>query len=127
MSVSIIGIGTGYGLTSEALDVLQQAHLIIGGTRQLELVEEHSRTAEKWDLTGRLKDIVGLVSTGIHEEKSIAILASGDPMYFGIGGYLVDKLRKVNIEPAIFTAPSAISVAASRFGVKWNDAHRISI
>jgi precorrin-6Y C5,15-methyltransferase (decarboxylating) len=77
-------------------------------------------------LTGRLKEIVPAVAQAVEAQESVVILASGDPMYFGIGGYLVNKLKKNHIIPNVITAPNAISVAAARFGIKWDDAHVVS-
>ncbi|MCK5898246.1 MAG: cobalamin biosynthesis bifunctional protein CbiET, partial [Methylococcales bacterium] len=44
-------------LTPIALATLQQADIIIGGTRTLSLFEAYNTTAEKKDLTGHLKHV----------------------------------------------------------------------
>ena len=109
-------------MTSQATATIGSASLLIGGTRQLVLAAPLSPTAAQWDLTGRLKQIVPTVSDAVQRGQSVAILASGDPLFYGIGSYLFGKLADAGIVPIIHPAPSAIAVAAARLGWKWNDA-----
>jgi precorrin-6Y C5,15-methyltransferase (decarboxylating) len=122
MSVAIVGLGTGCGLTSQATSAIGSASLLIGGTRQLALAAPHSPNAAQWDLTGRLKQIAPTVADAVQNGQSVAIVASGDPLFYGIGSYLFGKLADAGIVPSIHPAPSAIAVAAARLGWKWNDA-----
>ncbi|MEC7948662.1 MAG: precorrin-6y C5,15-methyltransferase (decarboxylating) subunit CbiE [Myxococcota bacterium] len=126
MSVTIIGIGTGAGLGADASSVIAGAGLLIGGTRQLDLAAEHAPDAARWDLTGRLKEIAPTAAEAVSQGTSVVVLASGDPMFYGVGSYLVGRLAAVGIEARVLPAPSAIAVAAARFGLKWSDAHVIS-
>lgn len=57
--------------------------------------------------------------------KSIAVLASGDPLFFGIGRSLTSRFPE---QPCRFVpAPSAVQLAAARFGIPWDDAHIVSL
>ena len=127
MSVVIIGVGTGSEPSPRAMTLIQKAGLIIGGTRQLSLYEAETSNARKWDLKGRLKEIVPTISDAINNRIDVAVLASGDPMFFGIGSYLLDRLKQAGITAEVIPAPSSVAVAASRFGIKWSDAHVISV
>lgn len=123
MSVTIVGIGTGCGLTAGAAAAIAAADLLIGGTRQLALAAEHAPRAGQWDLTGRLKAIVPTAAEAVERGESVVVLASGDPMFYGIGSYLTRRLEAAGLSAAVLPAPSAIAVAAARFGLKWSDAH----
>lgn len=127
MSVVIIGVGTGSEPSVRAMKLIQQADILIGGTRQLSLFTTETSSAKRWDLTGRLKEIVPTISEAVDQSQSVVVLASGDPMFFGIGSYLFGRLGKVGITPEVISAPSSIAVAAGRFGIKWSDAHVISV
>ena len=48
----------------------------------------------------------------------MAVLASGDPGFFGI----VRALRARGIRPAIFPAVSSVALAFARLGLDWDDA-----
>lgn len=126
MSVTIVGIGTGCGLTADAAAAIAAADLLIGGTRQLALAAEQAPQAEPWDLTGRLKAIVPAAAEAVERGASVVVLASGDPMFYGVGSYLVRRLEAAGLSASVLPAPSAIAVAAARFGLKWSDAHVVS-
>ncbi len=57
--------------------------------------------------------------------EGCAVLASGDPLFFGIGRRLISALGKEKLEfhPAI----SAIQAACARLGIPWDDAQIISL
>ena len=127
MSVAIIGVGTGSEPSARAMTLIQRAGLLIGGTRQLSMYQSESPNAQKWDVKGRLKEIVPTISNARKDRIDVVVLASGDPMFFGIGSYLFDRLKQAGITAEVISAPSSIAVAASRFGIKWSDAHVISV
>ena len=124
--VHIIGLGTGTGLAPEATAALDGADFLVGGRRQLAMVEDRAPRAERWDLTGRLKDTVEAVANAA-AVRSVVVLSSGDPLFHGIGGYLAGKLRARNVAVTVLPAPSSVSVAAARFGLSWKDAKVVSV
>ena len=52
----------------------------------------------------------------------VAVLASGDPGFFGI----VRALRARGIEPHVIPATSSVTLAFARLGLDWDDALVIS-
>jgi len=124
--VTIVGLGAGTPPSEAALAAIDVADLLVGGTRLLELVADRAPGAERWDLTGRLREVASTILGAVAEGSRVVVVASGDPMFFGIGGYLVGRLRDGGVEPRILPAPSAVAVAAARFGLKWSDAHVVS-
>jgi precorrin-6B C5,15-methyltransferase / cobalt-precorrin-6B C5,C15-methyltransferase len=110
--VTVVGIGAdGWtGLPPASRDALTAAGVVLGGPRQLDLLPP-SITAERvpWP-SPLLPALPGLVDE--HRDRGLVVLASGDPMWFGIGSSLaafVDDLR-------VLPHPSSISLACARLG-----------
>lgn len=59
------------------------------------------------------------------EQHNVAVLASGDPLYFGIGRRILAHLGEEKI--TVFPALSSMQLAASRFRIPWDDAVFISL
>ncbi|MDQ6952071.1 MAG: precorrin-6y C5,15-methyltransferase (decarboxylating) subunit CbiE [Mariprofundaceae bacterium] len=114
------------GLSAEHLDMLQQADVVIGGTRVLELFSTEFKTdVETFDLTGHLKDVPPLIEQALGNQQAVVVLATGDPLCHGIANYLKKKigLSKLNIMPNV----SALQLACARVGVSWQDAYICSV
>ena len=58
-------------------------------------------------------------------EGDVAILASGDPLFFGIGRTLLERFgpERIHIYPAL----SAVQLASTRFKLPWDDLPLISL
>ena len=121
--VSIIGMGmTVEDLTARHLEIIDQADILVGGKRLLDLFKE-SRARKK--VIGR--DIDGVVNFVRQEmkKKHVVVLASGDPLFFGIGRRMVDAVgaRNTRIYPNI----SSVSAAFARIKEAWDDVRVISL
>ena len=121
--VSIIGMGmTVEDLTARHLEIIDQADILVGGKRLLDLFKE-SRARKK--VIGR--DIDGVVNFVRQEmkKKHVVVLASGDPLFFGIGRRMVDAIgaRNARIYPNI----SSVSAAFARIKEAWDDVRVISL
>lgn len=123
--VTVVGIGAdGWpGLTAAARDALVAADVVLGGPRQLDLLPADV-TAERraWPsplvpaLPGILDELGG---------RRVAVLASGDPMFFGIGATLAriagpERLRVV-------PHPSSLSLACARLGWALENVETVSV
>ena len=114
------------GLNSEALAKLKQADVVIGGTRVLGLFAELlNGDVVTHDLTGHLKDVPSWIEEALSMQRSVLVLASGDPLCHGIANYLMKKigLNKLEIIPDV----SALQLACARVGVSWQDAYICSV
>ncbi|MFD5868698.1 precorrin-6Y C5,15-methyltransferase (decarboxylating) subunit CbiT [Corynebacterium sp. NPDC060344] len=124
----VVGIGCDGlgGQTMRALAVLADARRIIGAPRQLELLDVPAHTpstapantapaitAERVTWPERYWRRWGEV-LGDLDPATDVILASGDPMFHGIGTTLVRELGADAIE--VFPAPSSASLACARLG-----------
>jgi len=121
--VSIIGMGmTLEDLTAKHLEIIGTADILVGGKRLLNLFEE-SRARKK--AIG--KDIDGIVNFVKREmkKKRVVVLASGDPMFFGIGRRLVNAIGDRNIR--VFPNISSVAAAFARIKEPWDDVRVISL
>ncbi|QDU25215.1 Precorrin-6Y C(5,15)-methyltransferase [decarboxylating] [Anatilimnocola aggregata] len=121
--VQIIGIGDDglEGLTAAARQRLQQAVLILGARQALAAVE--SLPAQKLDIGGDLEQIVRRIDAA--QGKLIAVLASGDPLFYGTARFLCDRLGKDRFE--VTPHVSSMQLAFARVKESWDDAYLTSL
>jgi precorrin-6Y C5,15-methyltransferase (decarboxylating) len=112
-------------LTPATLNALQQADLVIGATRVLALFAEQISQAECKDLTGHITQVPEWVKTGQEQHKKVVVLASGDPLCHGMGGFLLKKLDAKNLE--IFPNLSSIQLAFAKAKLPWEDVKICSV
>lgn len=119
MKIKIIGIGD-EGKKS-LLPIYQQwiyeSEILVGGERQLAFFPDY--TGEKKVIKGQLLELVSYLC---QETKKVVVLASGDPLFYGIGSYLAKKL---NVE--IYPYLSSIQLAFARMNERWQDAYVTSV
>ncbi|QPQ30355.1 precorrin-6y C5,15-methyltransferase (decarboxylating) subunit CbiE [Lysinibacillus sp. JNUCC 51] len=118
-SMKLIGIGDNgqESLLPQYVQWIEDCEVLVGGERVLEFFPNF--TGEKILIKGGLSALVERLST---ETRNTVILASGDPLFYGIGGYLAKKL---DIE--VYPYMSSIQLAFSKMGESWQDAYVTSI
>jgi precorrin-6Y C5,15-methyltransferase (decarboxylating) len=117
--ICVIGIGENgaAGLSQETLERIERADLLVGGERQLAFFP--AVAGEKRTLKSGLSAVVEELGR-LREEKDIVVLASGDPLFFGIAGYLSAKLGAEHLD--ILPHLSSVQLAFARLGESWQDA-----
>ncbi|EXJ17020.1 bifunctional cobalt-precorrin-7 (C(5))-methyltransferase/cobalt-precorrin-6B (C(15))-methyltransferase [Imhoffiella purpurea] len=111
--LTIVGIGEDGldGLGEEARRAIAEAEILFGGERHLALVPERpGMERHPWPSPFGLAYERLLARRGTR----VCVLASGDPMFFGIGGSLASRIPPD--EMRILPAPSSVSLAAARLG-----------
>jgi precorrin-6B C5,15-methyltransferase / cobalt-precorrin-6B C5,C15-methyltransferase len=113
--LAIVGIGEDglEGLTPAARRLIAQAVFVVGGKRHLALAGPSKAETMIWPspIENALDAIEG------RRGRSVCVLASGDPFFFGVGAML---MRRFTAEEMISVpAPSAFALAASRLG--WSE------
>ena len=122
-TVTIIGMGlTPQDLTAEHLKVIEEADILIGGHRLLDYFEHCS--AQKKTIDKNIKGVIDFVKNRM-ASQSIVVLASGDPLFFGIGARLVKALGAENV--VIYPNISSVAAAFARIKEPWNNARVISL
>lgn len=121
--VAIIGMGlSAEDLTGSHLSMISDADILIGGKRHLEAFGEFKGQTRL--ITRDLPALSDYIR--VHMEKHrIVVLASGDPLYYGIGGFLINTLGKENI--SIHPNVSAAAGAFARIKTPWQDAYVTSL
>lgn len=122
----IIGLGVAEfaELSSSASHALKNADVIIGAGRQLAVIE-------RWLTSGnhrcialpRLSELKALIAQ--HSGKSIAVLASGDPLYYGIGRWFSKNFSLESLQ--FYPAVSSIQAACHRLGIALQDVTVVSL
>jgi precorrin-6B C5,15-methyltransferase / cobalt-precorrin-6B C5,C15-methyltransferase len=122
--LDVVGIGAdGWGgLADRSRDVLLAAEIVIGGPRQLDLLDDSVRAVREPLPTPLLPNVENLLRS--HAGCRIAVLASGDPMFFGIGNTLIAMLGPESVR--VHVHPSSISLAAARLGWPLEDVDVVS-
>jgi precorrin-6B C5,15-methyltransferase / cobalt-precorrin-6B C5,C15-methyltransferase len=110
--LTVIGIGEDGldGLSPSARTLVEQAEVLVGGARHLALVPQ-SR-AER--LTWRQPLAETLPAIAARRGKRVVVLASGDPLWYGVGALLVEHFGREAM--LVLPAPGAFSLAAARMG-----------
>ncbi|MDB5980679.1 MAG: bifunctional cobalt-precorrin-7 ((5))-methyltransferase/cobalt-precorrin-6B [Pseudomonas sp.] len=120
--LTVVGIGEdGFkGLGKTARRALADATQVFGGQRQLDLLPVCIQAERKaWPSPFSLNPVLEQRGT------PICVLASGDPMLFGVGASLA---RVVAVdEMLVLPAPSSYSLAAARMGWPLQDVVTLSV
>ena len=122
--MTVVGIGAdGWrGLSPDAQQALCRAEIVFGSQRQLDLLPAAvtaPRRAWPAPLTPALPHLLAE-----HAGQCVAVLASGDPMLFGIGTTLVRLLGAEAVH--VLAHPSSVSLACARLGWPLEDVEIVS-
>ena len=107
--LSIIGLGEDglVGLSGASRAALDAAEVVFGGPRHLALAQVGAR-GQEWPLPFDVAPVLAL------RGQRVAVLASGDPFWFGAGASLAARLAPA--EWVAYPAPSTFALAAARLG-----------
>ncbi len=121
--LTIIGMGDNgaESLSAEARRLLGRADTIVASSRLLEGMNIVGKSIINWDkgLQAGIDEIRGRAG------QQVTVLATGDPMHFGIGATLRTYFDAE--EMLILPSPSAFSLAAARLGWPLQNAECISL
>ena len=109
--ISVVGIGAdGWeGLAKSSRSSLKEADVVLGGPHQLAMLPPSVAGERIVVQIAELRDQLERI-----EDRRVAVLASGDPMFFGIGSTLVRLLGPGRLH--VLPHPSSVSLAAARLG-----------
>jgi precorrin-6Y C5,15-methyltransferase (decarboxylating) len=113
-ALTVVGIGAdGWaGLAGAARAAVESAEVVFGGARQLDLLPR-SAGGERIPWPSPLVPALpGLLAA--HAGRRVCALASGDPMFHGIGATLARLVGPARLR--VLPHPSSVSLAAARLG-----------
>ncbi|VXB43934.1 Precorrin-6Y C(5,15)-methyltransferase (decarboxylating) [Pseudomonas sp. 8BK] len=120
--LTLVGIGEdGYaGLGEAARRALGEAQWIVGSPRQLALLpSDLAGQHELWPSPFSLEPVLA------RRGMPVCVLASGDPLFYGVGASLARQLPAEELR--VFSAPSSVSLAAARMGWPLQDVTVLSL
>lgn len=110
--LSVVGIGEDgiEALPPASRSLIEAADILVGGKRHLAMAGVDARPRITWatPLSLTLDEIVS------HKNKRVCVLATGDPLWFGIANSLVKRVPVDEI--TLVPSPSAFSLACARLG-----------
>ncbi|AWH79086.1 cobalt-precorrin-7 (C(5))-methyltransferase [Clostridioides difficile] len=117
--INIIGLGPGNldYITKKGENLISTSDVLIGGKRNLESIKNFE--GEKIVLDSNLREIIEYINN--NKEKQISIIASGDPLIYGIGRYLSKNIdnKMLNMVSGI----SSLQYIFSKIYVDMNDVY----
>lgn len=118
-TIQVIGIGDDGldGLTPHAIARLEKADLLIGPPSLIDKC--HRFQAKKEAIGADLERMLRLIQQD--SSRSIVILASGDPLFYGTARYLCDRLGKDRFE--VVPHVSSMQLAFARVKESWDEAY----
>ena len=118
--IFIIGIGDDGpdGITAQARRLIEEADLLVGAESTLKAIPK-SIGKERLAVGADLDDAVEKVSKS--GNRRIVVVASGDPLFYGVARYLCDKLGKDRFE--VVPHVSSMQLAFARVKESWEDAY----
>ena len=121
--VNIIGMGlTPQNLTDAHKEIIGKADILIGGARHLSYFTDSA--AVKKTITKDLKEVAAYIRANMTTRR-IVVLASGDPLFFGVGSLIINAVGPdyVRVHPNI----SSVAAAFAKAKMSWSHAGVVSL
>jgi len=121
--ITIAGCGIAPGdITEKIRKIVNNSDIIIGGKRILDFFYDFKGT--KITISNNIDELIEKIRK-LKERKKITILASGDPLFYGIGKTLSSKFSSDEIE--IIPNISAMQALFAKLKLPWEKAKFFSI
>ncbi|WP_042349366.1 cobalt-precorrin-7 (C(5))-methyltransferase [Bacillus massiliigorillae] len=116
--ITVVGLGPGNPgyLTVKGYSLLESADIIIGSSRQLQEVPA-TTSAKQMVLPKKLDELEQFLRQ--HIMKDLVLLASGDPLLYGIGKWVLERFRPEEV--TIISGISSIQYICAKAGISMND------
>ncbi|MCO4759282.1 MAG: precorrin-6y C5,15-methyltransferase (decarboxylating) subunit CbiE [Oceanospirillaceae bacterium] len=127
MHLHIMGLGVSEAaqLDSGAQRVLQSASVVIGSERQLKVVADLIGEQQTLHLPPLLELETKLEQWAAESTPSVVVLASGDPLYYGIGRWFSRRFHADQL--SFYPAVSSIQAACHRLALSLQDVEVLSL
>ncbi len=138
LTIHVLGLGINdkAQLSANACGVLLKADWVVGSSRQLNVVADflfENGRARPSDISGHpqrlllppLKELKTFIENVDSDVKSIVILASGDPLFYGIGGWVSRSFTKANVY--FYPGVSSIQGSCHALGLSLQDVNVLSL
>ena len=118
--IPVIGVGPDgtAGLTARSRDLLASAEVVYGSEGVLRLLPELS--AERVRIGADLPEVVDKLRANLGRKRQ-AIVATGDPLFYGTARYLCEKVGAEHFE--VMPHVSSMQLAFARIKESWEEAY----
>jgi len=121
--IVVIGIGPdGSDLSREALEHIARAQLLAGGRRNLDCFLDWQ--GERLEIDADLPRVIARLKEFSGQGRCV-VLASGDPLFFGIGRVLLENFPRESL--MFLPHVSSVQIAFARLKMPWDDARVMSL
>ncbi|MBF0242629.1 MAG: precorrin-6y C5,15-methyltransferase (decarboxylating) subunit CbiE [Desulfamplus sp.] len=122
--VDVVGFGISIDdLTEKHKKIIQSAETLVGSRRHLELLNGVS--CEKIAITKDIQSLIETIKDRAGQGRRVVVVASGDPLFHGIGKTLINAMGRDNIN--IYPNISSVASAFAAIKEPWDDAIFISL
>jgi len=124
VTIKVVGIGLEgkKSLNDQVLEIVCSANILVGSDRHLSYFPEQKGERIK---IGDLNQVIFEIKEKKKEGKNIVILASGDPLFFGIGRILLANFAQEELE--FYPHLSCVQLAFNKLKTSWQDCKVISL
>jgi precorrin-6Y C5,15-methyltransferase (decarboxylating) len=121
--ICVIGIGEDglSGLSARARDIIDGADVLVGGARHLAFVEDGA--ARRIDWSDGIDAVLDTLEPQLN--KQIVILASGDPLYFGVAKNVIERFGAARVQ--VIPVPGAVSLTCAAMGWSQPDIQVVTV
>ncbi|MBI3761114.1 MAG: precorrin-6y C5,15-methyltransferase (decarboxylating) subunit CbiE [Chloroflexi bacterium] len=116
--ITVLGIADGEPMALALRDRVVMAELIAGGARHLAHFPD--ARGERFVIGNNIAELVARLRGALAGDESAVVLASGDPLLYGIGATLRRHFAAEQLE--IIPAVSSVQRAFAALGEPWHDA-----
>lgn len=123
-AVTLVGIGDDgcASLSARSVNAISRAQVLAGGERHLGFFPQFQ--GERIVLKNGIKQALDRIAT-LADEHNVCILASGDPLFFGIGALVIKRLGAEHVQ--VLPIATSMQWAFGKVGLNWDDAAFISL
>ncbi|ACK73413.1 precorrin-6y C5,15-methyltransferase (decarboxylating), CbiE subunit [Gloeothece citriformis PCC 7424] len=122
--IRVVGIGLDgvLGLTDKVRQLIEQATVLVGSDRHLSYFPHHPG---KKIILGNFLDAIIDIRHGLQNGEKIAILVSGDPLFFGLGRLLLENFPRKQLQ--FYPHLNSVQLAFNKLKIPWQDAKLFSV
>lgn len=128
--IHVIGLGVSQNamLSDAACDAIKKSDLILGSERQIQTINHFFQTQQSINAVVKtlpsLKELPTLIDQ-YDQSHTLVVLASGDPLYYGIGRWFSKKYSQESL--VFYPAVSSIQAACHQMGLALQDVDVLSL
>jgi len=121
--VAVIGMGLSpEDLTTRHRQIIESADVLVGGQRLLDYFKD--TPARKKVIDKKISEAVDFINERM-KSQTVVVLASGDPLFFGIGSILIKALGPENVD--VYPNISSVAAAFARIKAPWSQVKVVSL